>query len=156
MIVDCAYYEHGVRQERQLTIEEAAAKPRQGGNYVWIELDDPTSDLMGEVSRHFGLHELAVEDAATAHQRPKVEPYDDFHFIVYRTARYDAEHRQVIFGELDLFLGVGFVIAVRHDEAGDYERARRRLEQYPHLARTGPPPASGPSSTWSFTTTSRS
>ena len=91
-----------------------------------------------DVSRHFGLHELAVEDAATAHQRPKVEAYDDFHFIVYRTARYDAEHRQVIFGELDLFLGVGFVIAVRHDEAGDYERARRRLEQYPHLARTGP------------------
>ena len=104
MIVDCAYYEHGVRQERQLTIEEAAAKPRQGGSYVWIELDDPSKDLMGEVSRHFGLHELAVEDAATAHQRPKVEPYDDFHFIVYRTARYDAEHRQVIFGELDLFL----------------------------------------------------
>jgi len=138
VIVDCAYYEHGVRQERQLTIEEAAAKPRQGGNYAWIELDDPSPDLMGEVSRHFGLHELAVEDAARAHQRPKVEAYDDFHFIVYRTARYDAEHRQVIFGELDLFLGVGFVIAVRHDEAGDYERARGRLEEYPHLARTGP------------------
>jgi magnesium transporter len=138
VIVDCAYYEHGVRQDRQLTIEEAAAKPRQGGNYVWIELDDPSPDLMGEVSRHFGLHELAVEDAARAHQRPKVEAYDDFHFIVYRTARYDAEHRQVIFGELDLFLGVGFVIAVRHDEAGDYERARGRLEEYPHLSRTGP------------------
>ena len=138
MIVDCAYYEQGVRQRRELTLEEAAACPRHGGSYVWIELDDPTPGLMGEVARHFGLHELAVEDAAQAHQRPKVEPYDDFHFIVYRTAKYEPEHRQVIFGELDLFLGVGFVIAVRHDEAGDFERARRHLEQYPHLARTGP------------------
>src|SRR4051794_9289311 len=93
---------------------------------------------MGEVARHFALHELAVEDAAQAHQRPKVEAYDDFHFIVYRTAKYDKANRQVIFGELDLFLGVGFVIAVRHDEAGDYERARKHLERYPNLARTGP------------------
>lgn len=138
MIVDCAYYEDGVRRRDKLSLEEAAACPRHGGNYVWIELDDPTPELMTEVSRHFGLHELAVEDAAQAHQRPKVEAYDDFYFIVYRTARYDRENRSVIFGELDLFLGVGFVIAVRHDEAGDFERARRHLEEYPHLARTGP------------------
>jgi magnesium transporter len=138
VLVDCAHYEHGVRQQRTLSLEEAAACPRHGGSFVWIELDDPTPELMAEVSRHFGLHELAVEDAATAHQRPKVEPYDDFHFIVYRTAKYDAANRQVIFGELDLFLGVGFVIAVRHHEAGDFERARLHLEQYPHLARTGP------------------
>ena len=138
MLVDCAYYEQGVREGRKLTLEEAAACPRHGGNYVWIELDDPTPELMNEVSRHFGLHELAVEDAAHAHQRPKVEAYDDFHFIVYRTAQYDQANRRVIFGELDLFLGVGFVIAVRHDEAGDFERARKHLERYPHLARTGP------------------
>jgi magnesium transporter len=138
VIVDSAYYEHGVRQRGQLTLAEAAACPRGGGSYVWIELDDPSHELMGEVSSYFGLHELAVEDAAVAHQRPKVEAYDDFHFIVYRTAKYDSGNRKVIFGELDLFLGVGFVIAVRHDEAGDYERARRHLEQYPELARTGP------------------
>lgn len=138
VLVDCAYYEHGERRPQNLTLEEAAGRPRHGGSFVWIELDDPTEELMTEVSRHFGLHELAVEDAATAHQRPKVEAYDDFHFIVYRTAKYDALNRRVIFGELDLFLGVGFVIAVRHDEAGDYERARRHLEQYPHLAKTGP------------------
>ena len=138
MLVDCAYYEQGVRQEGTLSLAEAADRPRHGGNYVWIELDDPSSELMNEVSRHFGLHELAVEDAAHAHQRPKVEAYDDFHFIVYRTAQYDEQSRRVIFGELDLFLGVGFVIAVRHDEAGDFERARRHLERYPHLARTGP------------------
>jgi magnesium transporter len=139
MIVDCAYYERGVRQARgQMSLEDAASWPRGGNNYVWIELAEPTRELMAEVSRHFGLHELAVEDAAQAHQRPKVEAYDDFYFIVYRTAQYDEINRRVKFGELDLFLGTGYVIAVRHDDAGDPELARAHLDQYPHLAKRGP------------------
>ena len=86
----------------------------------------------------FGLHELAIEDAFQAHQRPKVEPYDDFYFIVYKSARYDAPTNRVVFSELDLFLGAGFVIAVRHGEPGDPERARRHLEAHPHLLKSGP------------------
>ena len=86
----------------------------------------------------FGLHELAIEDAFQAHQRPKVEPYDDFDFIVYKSARYDAPTNRVVFSELDLFLGAGFVITVRHGELGDPERARRHLEEHPHLLKSGP------------------
>src|SRR5262249_11326212 len=119
MIVDCAVYERGVRQPgEQMSLEEAAGSPRRGNNYVWIELLEPSPEDMSEVARHFGLHELAVEDAALAHQRPKVDTYDDFYFIVYRTAAYDEESRSVRFGELDLFLGTGYVIAVRHGDAG--------------------------------------
>jgi magnesium transporter len=139
MIVDCAYYSRGVRQSgEQMSLEEAASCQRGGNNYVWIELYEPGEELMAEVSRSFGLHELAVEDASTAHQRPKVEPYDDFFFIVYRTAEYDRAAKRVEFGELDLFLGVGYVIAVRHGRAGDPARARRHLEQYPQLIKSGP------------------
>jgi magnesium transporter len=138
MIIHCAYYDRGVRHPGDLSLEEAATLPRRGNNYLWIELQEPGKELMAEVSRHFGLHELAVEDAAHAHQRPKVEPYDDFFFIVYKTARYDEAERRVDFGELELFLGVGFTIAVRHGDAGDPERARRHLEQHPHLAKSGP------------------
>jgi magnesium transporter len=139
MIVDCAYYARGIRQpQERMSLEDVAALPRRGNNYVWIELREPSSDLMVEVSRHFGLHELAVEDAARAHQRPKVESYDDFYFIVFRTARYDEPSRQVSFGELHLFLGAGYVIAVRHGDAGDPVQTRRRLEHYPELLRSGP------------------
>jgi magnesium transporter len=138
MIVDCAYYERGVRQPKRLSLEDAASCPRRGNNYVWIELQEPDDEVMAELSRHFGLHELAVEDAARAHQRPKVESYDDFYFIVFRSARYDEGRHEVEFGELHLFLGTGYVIAVRHGEAGDPERARRRLEQYPELLKIGP------------------
>lgn len=138
MIVDCAYYLDGRRSDvGPMSLQEAAARSGEGG-FVWLGLFEPDEQELTEVRHIFGLHELAVEDAAQAHQRPKVEAYDDFYFIVYRTARYDEANRQVIFGELDLFLGTGFVIAVRHDEAGDPERARHHLEQYPHLAKIGP------------------
>jgi magnesium transporter len=139
MVVDCAYYARGVRQpQEQMSLAEAAALPRRGNNYVWIELHEPSHELMAEVSRHFGLHELAVEDAARAHQRPKVESYDDFYFIVFKTARYDGAGREVRFGELDLFLGPGYVIAARHGERGDPARTRKRLDHYPHLLKSGP------------------
>ena len=139
MIVDCAFYSRGERQPVEaMTLEEAAACPRKGNNFVWIELHDPSAETMAEVSRLFGLHELAVEDAAHAHQRPKVEPYDDFYFIVYKAARYDDPTNEVVFGELDIFLGPGFVIAVRHGEGGEPERARRHLEGYPQLMKSGP------------------
>lgn len=138
-MIDCAYYSRGVRQPGDATsLEEAGSHVRRGNNFVWIELHEPTRELMAEVASHFGLHELAVEDAAVAHQRPKVEPYDDFYFIVYRAARYDEPTNRVVFSELDLFLGAGFVIAVRHGEASDPERARRHLEQNPHLLKSGP------------------
>jgi magnesium transporter len=139
MSVDCAFYSRGARQPSTgMSLEEAAACPRRGNNYVWIELHEPDSELMARVRDLFDLHELAVEDAAHAHQRPKVEPYDDFHFIVYKAARYDESTNRVIFGELDLFLGVGFVIAVRHGDPADPERARRHFEQYPQLMKSGP------------------
>ena len=138
-MADCVYYSRGVRQPGALSLEDAAQRPRRGNNFVWIELHEPTEETIADVGRLFGLHELAVEDAAVgAHQRPKVDPYDDFYFIVYKSARYDAPTNRVVFSELDLFLGTGFVIAVRHGEPADPERARKHLEDSPHLLKSGP------------------
>jgi magnesium transporter len=139
MTIDCAYYVRGVRQpQERMSLEEAAALPLRGGNYVWIELKEPSAELMGVACEKFHLHELAVEDAAQAHQRPKVESYDGFHLIVYKTAISTVRTRQVEFGELDIFLGPGFVIAVRHGAAGDPIRTRLRVEQHPELLKSGP------------------
>jgi magnesium transporter len=139
MSVECAYYSRGERQQRDgMTLADAAAVPRRGGNYVWIELHEPSRQQMAEVSRLFDLHELAVEDAAKAHQRPKVESYDGFHLIVYKTACYDEATRTIEFGEVDIFLGVGFVITVRHGAAGDPSKARGRVEEHPELLKVGP------------------
>jgi magnesium transporter len=141
VIVDCAHYRAGVRQhEGPLGVEEAAARAARGGgdDFVWLGLHEPGPEELEQVQRAFGLHELAVEDARKAHQRPKVEDYEESYFIVLRTARYDDASEAVEFGEVELFLGSGYVLTVRHGAASELGPARRRLEERPELLREGP------------------
>ena len=105
---------------------------------MWLDVIEPGSETMDELRDRFGLHELAVEDAERAHQRPKVEAYDDFYFIVFRTARNDTQRLRVNFGEVHVFLGPGFVISVRHGGARDLDVSRCGLEERADLLKVGP------------------
>ena len=139
MIVDCAHYRDGERQhDGTLDLQEAAGRCVGGGEFVWVGLKEPSASELAEVGKSFGLHELALEDASNAHQRPKLEDYGDSLFLVLRTARYDDAKEEVEFGEIHLFVGSGYVIAVRHGEASELRGARRRLEDKPELLRAGP------------------
>jgi magnesium transporter len=141
VIVDCAHYRDGERQhEEALDIEEAAklAAGAAQGEFVWLGLRDPSNEELESAQKAFDLHELAVEDAELAHQRPKVEDYDDSFFIVLLPARYNDAKEEVEFGELHMFIGGGYVITVRHGEASDLAPARRRLEERSDLLSEGP------------------
>ena len=138
-IVDCAHYRDGVRQhEGPLDVERAATVARGDGDFVWLGLLEPSDEEMGSVAAAFDLPELAVEDAEHAHQRPKLEDYERSFFVVLRSARYDDDAEEVEFGEIHLFIGPRYVIAVRHGEASDLGPARVRLEERPELLRLGP------------------
>jgi len=104
---------------------------------AWIGLYRPESEELQSLAEQFDLHELAVEDAITAHQRPKLERYDKTLFVVLRAARYLDDVEEVEFGELHLFLGANFVISVRHSESPDLSIVRHRLEQSPELLGQG-------------------
>jgi magnesium transporter len=93
---------------------------------------------MASVAAEFKLHELAVEDAITAHQRPKLERYGDTLFCVLRAARYVDRAEEVYFSELHVFTGPDFVITVRHGEAPDLAAVRRRMEDSPGMLALGP------------------
>jgi magnesium transporter len=138
VIVDCAVYEHGVRRPGTLELQEALEAARAPDAFVWIGLFQPTSDEFDAVRKEFELHELAVEDAIKAHQRPKIEVYDDTVFVVAKTARYDDDSETVEFAELQLFVGPGFVVSVRHGKGSGLADVRRRLECQPELLRCGP------------------
>ncbi len=139
MIVDCAHYVGGVRQESDsLGIESAAACASRGDGFVWLGVHDPAESELAEIGAAFELHELALEDAREAHQRPKIEDYDGSFFVVLKTARYDDAAEQVEFGEINLFLGSGYAISVRHGHASDLADARRRLQARPDLVEVGP------------------
>ena len=122
----------------QGSIAEAAAAG-SGCDFVWLSLDDPSEHEMLETASAFGLQELAVEDAHHAHQRPKIEEYQDSVFIVLRNASFDSAERQIVLGEIHVFLGPSYAIVVRHGgDDEDLDQIRQRVDQRPDLLEHGP------------------
>ena len=138
MIIDRAIYRNGVRDPAVVEFDELFAACQTGDAVAWLGLYEPTSEELGAVAQTFGLHELAVEDAIQAHQRPKLDRYDGMMLLVLRPARYVDETETVVFGELEIFAGPNFVITVRHGEAPDLGHVRRALEARPELLARGP------------------
>jgi magnesium transporter len=139
VILDCAHYKDGSRQhEGVLPVDEAARRHSEDDGFVWIGMHDPDPEELRDVAERFDLPPLAVEDAMQAHQRPKLEDYDDGYFLVLHTARYLDDVEEVEFGEVHVFAGSGFVIVVRHGAASELGSARQRLEDAPELLKEGP------------------
>jgi magnesium transporter len=141
MILDCAVYEDGKRREGKLDLHEAYVAGREDSDgkprFVWIGLMEPSPEEFESVRREFELHELAVEDAIKAHQRPKLELYDDTLFMVLKTARYHDDTETVEIGEILLFVGDGFIVTVRHGSASALDGVRKKTEQRDDLLRCG-------------------
>jgi magnesium transporter len=135
MIVDCAVYRDGRRVHEEIPLEHAFEESRYEDAFAWIGLYEPTTEEFEAVRREFGLHELAVEDAIKAHQRPKLEIYGDNLFVVLKTVKYADD--QVEFGEILAFVGEGFIISVRHG-GDDLHPVRLQMEARPDLLAHGP------------------
>jgi len=138
MIIDNAIYVDGRRTVEPSSLRETYEAVRDQHGLAWIGLYRPTEEEFASVAGEFGLHELAVEDAIQAHQRPKLERYGNTLFVVLRPARYLDAPEEVEFGEIHVFVGEDFVITVRHGEAPALSEVRRRLEDDPELLRRGP------------------
>jgi magnesium transporter len=138
MIVDCAIYEQGKRRDGHVDLAHAYDARHEPGKFVWIGLYEPTEEEFASLRREFNLHPLAVEDAINAHQRPKLEVYDDMVFLVLKTARYVDPTEVIQLGEVLVFLGDDYVITVRHGEASSLKPVREALEHDPKHLRRGP------------------
>ena len=148
-MVDCGVYVDGIRQPGKYTHGAALAKVREveqngGEAFVWIGLHEPDEHQMKAVAAVFNLHELAVEDAVHAHQRPKLERYDDTLFLVLKTVTY-VEHdeaakvREIVeTGEIMIFVGPDFVVTVRHGDHGGLAGVRRQMDASPANCQLGP------------------
>src|SRR3954454_21822063 len=135
VIVDCAVYEAGSRRAGELPLSAASEACRRDGAFVWLGMVEPSEEEFDAVQREFELHELAVEDAVVAHQRPKLEVYGDTLFMVLKTLRFDREAHEtdVETGEIMVFVNEAFVITVRHGQASGLHDVRLRLEKRPGL-----------------------
>jgi magnesium transporter len=138
VIVDCAIYEEGRRRDGSVDLHDAYGACRRDGKFAWIGLYEPTEEEFDSLRREFDLHPLAVEDAIHAHQRPKLEVFEDTVFVVLKTARYVDSEEVVQFGEILIFLGKDYILTVRHGEASALKQVRESLESDPELLKHGP------------------
>ncbi len=135
MIVDCAEYCEGKRVSKVdiAHINEVLRKPNR---FIWIGMQEPDDAMLKSIQKEFGLHDLAIEDALRAHQRPKIETYAETLFVVLRTVQIKEGH--VDLGETHFFVGHNFIITVRHGSSIAYVDVRARCESTPHLLSRGP------------------
>jgi magnesium transporter len=128
VIGDCAVYEYGSRRPGRLPLEKAGSVARSTPGFVWIGLQQPTAADIAKVASEFNLPHLALEDAVKAHQRPKLDIYDDMLFVVLKPVRY-VDHDEVVdVTEIAIFLGANFVVTVRHGESDVLHRVRAEVD----------------------------
>lgn len=133
-VVAAGVYVDG-RRIANIAINEASSWRSKPGHVVWIGLHEPDLALLRSVQQQFDLHDLAIEDANTAHQRPKIEQYGDALFIVARTAQ--LIEGRISFGETHLFVGEGYLVSVRHGASTSYAAVRERCESCPRALARG-------------------
>jgi magnesium transporter len=141
VIVDSAVYRQGKRIVDDLPPEELGRVRKlatEPGDFVWVGLHEPNEQELATVEEEFGLHPLAVEDAFTAHQRPKLERYEDTLFLTLKSLWYVDADDAVETGEINMFVGRDFVITVRHGSGSELHSARRDLEGKAAVLTHGP------------------
>ncbi|PZQ18744.1 MAG: magnesium transporter [Rhodanobacter denitrificans] len=136
MVVNCVAYTSQGRRVGDITIDEISDVLARPDQFVWVGLHEPDAPLLEKLQEEFGLHDLAIEDAKNAHQRPKIESYGDSLFIVAQTAQFVAS--RIEFGETHVFLGRNYIVTIRHGASLSYAPARRGCEQTPDLLALGP------------------
>jgi magnesium transporter len=135
-VANCAAYGADGKKIRDITLDEISDVLATDQGFVWVGLVEPDEPLLEKLQGEFGLHELAVEDAHGAHQRPKIESYGNSLFVVAQTAQ--MTEGSIAFGETHIFVGRHYLLSVRHGASQSYAPARRACEQAPEHLALGP------------------
>lgn len=127
-MIDChLFHDASVEQIAFSDISDHVGRPDR---FLWIELRTPDSQTIMRLGEELGLHALALEDAISTHQRPKLEEYEGHVFIAARTAQMWNSRMEL--GETHLFIGKNYVAAIRHDSGSGYQRVTDRLQRRPN------------------------
>ncbi len=136
MVRNCGAYKADGSRGPEIALADVSEVLRSQDGFVWVGLQEPDEPLLETLQEEFGLHDLAIEDAHHAHQRPKIESYGDSLFIAAHTAQ--LVDGRIRFGETHVFLGHGYLLTVRHGASASYAPARARCEREPELLALGP------------------
>ncbi len=123
----CDTHKHVFSQTTDLKqIAELLSDP---SHVFWLDMLSPTEQELATIAELFQLHPLAVEDASNEHQRPKVEEYEHFLFLVFHTINLDASKQDLVMGELDVFVGQNYLITVHNEPVKELEEVEQRWKR---------------------------
>ena len=127
MLINCVAYQNG-RKLADIPVEDVSEYVRRPDCFVWVAYFEPEAPELALLAEEFGLHELAVEDAAHGHQRPKIEEYGDTLFVVLKTVDPDpaGSSGELVIGEVDLFIGRNFILSIRRGTPQGFSTVRAR------------------------------
>jgi magnesium transporter len=135
MLINCAAYQDG-KKLGDIDVGQIGDYLQRPDCFVWVAVHDAAAAELGGMQQAFGLHPLAVEDAQTGHQRPKIEEYGDSLFAVLHIVEPHDDELSV--GELAIFAGRNYVLSVRNNAEKGFQDVRARSEREPDLLRQGP------------------
>ena len=136
MVVNLVAYDRQGKRLPPISLDQISDVLEQPDTFIWMGLHEPDEPLLEKLQEEFGLHDLAIEDAHKAHQRPKIDVYGDSLFVVLRTAQ--EVNRHCTFGETHAFLGPRYLVTIRHGSSLSYAPVRARVEREPELLALGP------------------
>jgi magnesium transporter len=135
-VINCAVYDRA-GQRRDISLDAISdVLAVDDGSFVWVGLYEPDDVILDKLQEEFALHDLAIEDAQHAHQRPKIENYGESLFVAMHTAQVVDD--RIRFGETHAFLGARYLVTVRHGASLSYASVRARVEREPELLAMGP------------------
>ncbi len=127
--VTCTVFRKGHPTPSLKNLQDISVFLEEPDVLVWFDVVDPTPTTLDILRDEFNLHPLSIEDAVYAHERPKIESYGDYYFIVVLGASTDASH-QVRLHEISIFVGRNFLVTVRHDPVFPIEDIKRRWSSH--------------------------
>lgn len=135
-MITCRLYEQGHPTTSELPVADVSEAIVRPDNLVWLDVTDPTPELLEPLKEEFGFHELAIEDCLQPHERPKIEAYTDYYFLVATGFSMSGSGAPVAH-EVCAFVGKNYLVTVRKPPPFDLAGAARRWESHSDLVTEG-------------------
>lgn len=127
MTATCQLYRDGVLEDEAMAPERVSDVLQENGSLVWLDLVDPSEADLAMIEEEFAIHPLAMEDVRHQNQRPKVEVFEDFMFIVLHDLGWADE--ELVDSEIHVFVGTNYLVTLRYTPTFDLTKVKARWQR---------------------------
>jgi magnesium transporter len=136
LVITCRLFEEGQQSSHDLDVADVSDVIARPGTLVWLDISEPTAESLQPLAEEFGFHALSIEDCLQPHQRPKIETYEGYYFLVAYGFSL-SERNQPVPHEVCVFVGKNYMVTVRKTPLLDIEPVLKQWESHSELIGEG-------------------